>query len=85
VKKGVTLDTPARLVDIAPTVVTLLGIEPQKMDGVVLADGLEQATPLQVKAQAEVTQFLEPLRAALKDSSQADLAENEKQFGIKER
>jgi len=85
VKKGVSLDTPARLVDIAPTIVTLLGIEPQKMDGVALADSLEQATPQQIKTQSKVTQFLEPLRAALKASSQADLAENEKKFGIKER
>jgi len=55
------------------------------MDGVALADSLEQATPQQIKTQSKVTQFLEPLRAALKASSQADLAENEKKFGIKER
>jgi len=85
VKKGVKLNTPARLADIAPTVVSLLGITPQKMDGVALADSMEQATSQQVEAQSEVTQFLEPLRAALKASSQADLADNEKQFGVKEQ
>ncbi len=85
VKKGVKLNTPARLADIAPTVVSLLGITPEKMDGVVLADCMERATVQQVEAQKEVTRFLEPLRAALKASSQADLADNEKQFGQKER
>jgi len=85
VKKSVKLNTPARLADIAPTIVSLLGITPQKMDGVALADSMEQATQQQVEAQAKVTQFLEPLRAALKAASKADLADNEKQFGKKEQ
>jgi hypothetical protein len=55
------------------------------MDGVALADSMKQATQQQVEAQGEVTQFLEPLRAALKAASQADLADNEKQFGKKEQ
>jgi hypothetical protein len=85
VKKGAILDSPARLVDIAPTVLTLIGITPQKMDGVVLADCLEKGTAQQIEAQDTVTQFLKPLAAALKASSEADLAENAREFGRREQ
>lgn len=40
IKKGYSSDYPARLVDIAPTVETLMGIQPQHQDGVPLADAM---------------------------------------------
>ena len=40
IKKGYVSTYPARLVDIAPTVETLLGAAPQHQDGMPLADAL---------------------------------------------
>jgi len=74
VKQGVVLDSPARLVDIAPTVLTLMGIEPQHMDGIILANALESPTPEQVETQQRVTAELAPLQTALEVRSNADLA-----------
>jgi homoserine acetyltransferase len=85
VKKGLSVDSPARIVDIAPTVLTLMGITPKKMDGVVLADCVEKATVQQVDAQNAVTQYLKPLAAALKAASESDLRENAKQTGKPEK
>jgi arylsulfatase A-like enzyme len=85
VKKGISVDSPARIVDIAPTVLTLMGITPAKMDGVVLADCVEKATAKQIEAQNAVTQFLKPLSAALKAASESDLAENARQSGKPEK
>ena len=85
VKKGLSVDSPARIVDIAPTVLTLMGITPKKMDGVVLADCVEKATIQQVEAQNAVTQYLRPLAAALKAAAESDLAENARQSGKQEK
>jgi len=85
VKKGLSLDSPARTVDIAPTVLTLMGITPKKMDGVALADCVEKATAQQTEAQNAVTQYLKPLAAALKAASESDLAENARQSGKPEK
>jgi predicted AlkP superfamily pyrophosphatase or phosphodiesterase len=74
VRKGVVLDSPARLVDIAPTVLALMGIEPEHMDGIILADAIASSTPQQVQSQQKVNQELAPLAAALKARSEADLA-----------
>ena len=74
VKQGVVLDSPARIVDIAPTVLTLMRIEPEGMDGIVLADALESPTPGQVETQQQVTAELAPLQIALEARSNADLA-----------
>jgi len=75
VRKGLILDSPARLVDIAPTVLALMGIMPEHMDGIVLADALLSPTAEQVQAQKEINKQLAPLVAALKARSEADLAE----------
>jgi hypothetical protein len=85
VKKGLSVDSPARIVDIAPTVLTLMGVSPNNMDGVVLADCFEKATAKQIEAQNAVTQYLKPLAAALKASSESDLAENSRQSGKPEK
>jgi arylsulfatase A-like enzyme len=75
VRKGLVLDSPARLVDIAPTILTLMGIAPEHMDGIVLADALSSPIAEQVQAQKEINKQLAPLVAALKARSKADLAE----------
>jgi predicted AlkP superfamily pyrophosphatase or phosphodiesterase len=78
VKHGVVLGSPARLVDIAPTVLTLMGVVPQHMDGTVLADAFTMATPAMVSAQQLLNAELMPLEAALKKLSDADLAAEKK-------
>lgn len=73
VKQGVTLDTPARLVDIAPTVCNLMGVEPQDMDGIVLADAMISPTGEQADAQRQSIRDLIPMQEALRACSEADL------------
>jgi type I phosphodiesterase/nucleotide pyrophosphatase len=67
----------ARLVDVAPTALTALGIEPSGMDGVVLADALADAlaapTSSQEAAQAALAPKLASYREALAARSTADL------------
>jgi predicted AlkP superfamily pyrophosphatase or phosphodiesterase len=72
-RKGVVSDSPARLVDIAPTALTLLGIKPERMDGIVLSDALEYPTTTQLHTQITVNSELIPLVEALKAQSEADL------------
>jgi arylsulfatase A-like enzyme len=85
VKQGVNLGSPARLVDIAPTVLSLAGIRPEKMDGIELADCMQSPSPQQVKEQSVTSGYLKPLADALKASSLQDLADNEREFGTKEQ
>jgi hypothetical protein len=72
-RKGFISDSPARLVDIAPTALTLLGIRPERMDGIVLSDALENPTTTQLHTQITVNSELIPLVEALKVQSEADL------------
>ena len=73
VNKGTISESPARLVDVAPTALTLMGIVPEKMDGIVLADALQSPTSRQKHTQIEVSTELLPLLEALKAQSTADL------------
>ncbi len=73
VADGTRSDMPARLVDIAPTVLALMGIGAGDMDGIVLADALKTPSPRQTKMQMEVGARLERLRKALIDHSQYDI------------
>jgi hypothetical protein len=75
VKKGAISESPARLVDVAPTVLTLMGIRPEKMDGIVLADTLQSPTDIQVQTQNNLNGELMPLVEALKALSKSDLAD----------
>jgi hypothetical protein len=72
-RKGVVSESPARLVDIAPTALTLLGIRPERMDGIVLSDALESPTTTQLHTQITLNSELMPLVEALKAQSEADL------------
>jgi arylsulfatase A-like enzyme len=74
VKRGVLSDFPARLMDVAPTVLTLLGIQPTNMDGVVLADALIAPTRAQENAQDALTPALTAYQRAIIARSQADVA-----------
>lgn len=74
VKNGIVTDSPARLIDIAPTVLTLAGVQPAGMEGIVLADCLTSPTANQVSAQNDLSEKLKPLQEALKAQSQANLS-----------
>jgi predicted AlkP superfamily pyrophosphatase or phosphodiesterase len=74
VNKGAVTQSPARLVDIAPTVLTLMGVEAQGMDGIVLADALQSPTQQQQQQQSQVNSELMPMTQGLKELSQSDLS-----------
>lgn len=73
VKAGKVLDFPARLMDIAPTVLTLMGIEPARVDGVELSDALLRPTPAGQHAADSLAPALTAFQRAIKDRSSADL------------
>ena len=63
---------PAQLVDVAPTIERLLGVSvPSGVDGVVLADALDRAGPLEVTAQHKVAPGRSGDVRALQDHSLA--------------
>ena len=72
VKSGVVSNFPARLMDVAPTVLTLLGIEPARMDGVVLADALAKPSHAQQSAQDKIADALTAHQKAIMTRSQID-------------
>lgn len=71
VKQGIISDAPARLIDLAPTIVRLAGISTSDpvnlgMDGIVLSDALLAPTPADISAQETINAWLAPLRDALR-------------------
>jgi hypothetical protein len=74
VVRGVTSASPARLEDIAPTVLTLMGASPRRMDGSVLADALAHPTGEQTQTQATLNLQLNPVVQALSAQSQGELS-----------
>ena len=73
VKRAYVSDMPARLVDVAPTALSLMGVSIRRMDGIVLADALTGSSPEQLRSQAELAERLRPLRDALVAKSDRDL------------
>lgn len=67
---------PARLVDVAPTVLRILGVPAGPMDGTVLADALTGATAAEVAAQTALAAPLTGYQDALIAQSEADIAED---------
>lgn len=65
---------PARLMDIAPTLLTLLGIGPSRVDGVVLADALAVPTGEQQRAQDALGDTLTSHQRAIIAQSEAEIA-----------
>jgi arylsulfatase A-like enzyme len=65
IQRGLVLGEPAKLDDVAPTVLTAMGVEPAGMEGGVLADSLQSPTPLaQQQRRSEIQQWT-PLIQAL--------------------
>ncbi|MCX5975022.1 MAG: hypothetical protein NTU59_10240, partial [Coprothermobacterota bacterium] len=64
-----TSDTPARLVDILPTLSRLIGFPTDGMDGVVLADALRNPDPSDTRRQQAYTEQVAPLQQALREAS----------------
>jgi predicted AlkP superfamily pyrophosphatase or phosphodiesterase len=76
VASGITSHFPARLVDIAPTVLRLLGLPARPMDGAVLADALAEATAQEVVVQASRAPTLAARQSALMRQSADNVAED---------
>ncbi len=74
VNKGAVSESPARLVDVAPTVLAVMGIMPERMDGIVLSDALQSPTARQEHTQISLNTELIPLVEALKEFSRKELA-----------
>jgi arylsulfatase A-like enzyme len=72
VRRGVLSHYPASLIDIAPTVLHLLGASSQGMDGIDLADAMLQPSDADVTEQAKRGQELTPLVDALVRQSKSD-------------
>jgi arylsulfatase A-like enzyme len=67
IRRGVASSAPARLVDIAPTILAAMGLpRAARMDGVVLADALVAPSPSQLAEQGASDASLGPLRDALR-------------------
>lgn len=73
-RPGATSDFPARLADIAPTLLTLLGITPVNVDGIVLADALTRPTAVHQRAQDDLQGALTAHQRAIIAQSEADIA-----------
>lgn len=73
VKAGAVLDFPARLMDIAPTALTLMGIQPARMDGIELSDALVRPTSEAQRATDDLTPKITAYQRAISAQSAADL------------
>ncbi|MGH2448403.1 MAG: alkaline phosphatase family protein [Chloroflexota bacterium] len=78
VRPGATSHFPARLEDVAPTVLQLLGLASPDMDGTVLADCLGNASAAQVSAQEALRGPLTAHQAALITQAETDIAQDQK-------
>ncbi len=73
-RKGVVSSYPARLEDVAPTLLTLIGARHSGMQGIPLADALAHPTPNEVQSQEQLRAKLMPVVSALQRESQLELA-----------
>src|SRR5579884_2962258 len=78
IASGVVSHFPARLIDVAPTVLRRLGIKPSRMDGVVLADALTDATAAEVAAQTALAAPLTAIQDGIMAAAEADIAADQK-------
>jgi arylsulfatase A-like enzyme len=76
VPAGVLSHFPARLVDVAPTVLRLLNVPQTGMDGTVLADAMTDASADEVATQAALGARLTGYQQALIAHSEADVAQD---------
>jgi hypothetical protein len=75
IKAGHVSEFPARLVDLAPTFLRLLGVPFPLLDGVVLADAIANPTKSETAGQRSMASLLTPVAAALKRQSYVDVSE----------
>jgi len=76
IHQGKRSDFPARLIDVAPTVLRALGLPQHKADGLVLADSLGSGTAREVGAQRAIMGELTRYQDALIARSLADVEED---------
>jgi arylsulfatase A-like enzyme len=73
VRAGTRSQAAARLIDVAPTILKLMGIPAGDMDGIPLADALVDPPADAVHAQTSIDRELRHHRDALRDSAERDL------------
>jgi arylsulfatase A-like enzyme len=73
VRAGHVSHFPARLVDLAPTVLRLLGVPYPQLDGVALADAFTDPLPKEKAAQAAVARYLIPVAETLRRQSHLEV------------
>ena len=66
VRPGASLTSPARLVDLLPSIARLMGLPEANWDGLVLADALLEPAPADLARQAASNDLLQPLRDKLR-------------------
>jgi hypothetical protein len=74
VKAGSKPSSPARLTDIAPTALRLMGLTMTETDGTVLADAIASPTAAETTSQTSVSVKLAPYLDALSAAGEADIA-----------
>jgi hypothetical protein len=79
VRRGVRSSAPARLVDVAPTVLRLMELPNGHTDGMVLADALQSPTLDEVADQAAASVDLRRHREALRERAEAELREDRRE------
>lgn len=79
VASGITSHFPARLMDVAPTVLRIMGLPPAAMDGKVLADAITSATGGEVADQQALAAPLTAHQDALMSAATSNIAEDLKE------
>jgi Type I phosphodiesterase / nucleotide pyrophosphatase len=74
VRSGHVSSNPARLIDVAPTVLQLMGISHSEMQGIPLADALKAPPRWTQQRQQAVSKQLMPVVTALRQESRLELA-----------
>jgi len=77
IRQGALSHFPARLIDVAPPVLRVLGVPAAPMDGIVLADALVSPTAAEVGGQASLSGPLTAYQDALIEQSLSNIAEDE--------
>ncbi|HZT95996.1 MAG TPA: alkaline phosphatase family protein [Chloroflexota bacterium] len=85
VRKGHKSAFPARLVDVAPTALRILGVDYPGMDGIALADAFVKPTKLEASTQRSRATYLLPAANALRERSILDIREQGKLKPLKGR
>jgi len=73
IKKNQVSAYPARLIDLAPTILKLFNIETNNMDGIILSDALIATDKDAILKQEMMKKYLEPLVHSLMKASDEDL------------